>query len=386
MKTPSLTTQDKTRVLIACVELPTVYRISNDPDYIGEILVTVLDFYLQSEVVIKAMHYFRENVQNQYDVHSHDRLTELLGSYPDTLDGNTQASLFLWNNRHWKRARLLRGLLSYFSSIGITDQAQLHAWAKQAEFDRDFAGKVSGLGLAVFQWLLIRCGVQTVKPDVWVFRFVQRVLGHKLSNRVTVALFNELAPLIGTSMSKIDAAIWTFERMDMAKRDAPALRLVFWQQLKTHLENHIESDRTFKAGRWRIDLDDVHRLRYDLAGLRMSGQMRLSGESRQLATKVQIVQSSWQERFGLRLTIWRDRPLESDIWVKHNQKLVKDGWIPDNATRFEAVLDLNTNALMNPNMSVDELMVRVNEVAKRVVDAIDSTWHARIEASCAGPA
>lgn len=87
---------------------------------------------------------------------------------PDTPAGNQAASALLWNNRHWTRIELLRRFLHFLEQHQLTNQPSLHAWAKQASFERDFKGQVKGLGIAVFHWLVIRCGADSIKPDVWV--------------------------------------------------------------------------------------------------------------------------------------------------------------------------------------------------------------------------
>jgi hypothetical protein len=371
MKKPALTPQEKTRILIACVDLPVVHRVPRFPDYMRDLMATVLDFYMRSEAVIKSIGYFRDHVQNQNNIHTHERLTEIMSGFADTREGDVEASQFLWNNNHWKRARLLRRLLAYLSSIGVTDQVQLHAWARKASFEQDFQGKVPGLGLAVFQWLLIRCGVQTVKPDVWVFRFAQRVLGRKLSDKVTVSLFNELAPLVDTSMIKLDATIWTFERMDMSNRDAPALRIVFWQQLKKRLEERISGDKHLQAGHWQLVLDDQGLLRYDRAGLRMSGRLRLMGEARRMVTQIEVIQSSWQERFGLRFALQRDTVPTDSAWVELQAYLIAEGWVIGEYKSLDAAIAFDTDLLMPPDLSIEALMIRVNDVAERTIRTIE---------------
>lgn len=369
MKKPVLTAQDKTRLLIACVELPALYNHVLRKDYMHDLMVTVLDFYMRTEAVIKSLVYF-EKVQTQQDIHTHARLSEVLLGFADSREGDVQASQFLWSTNHWKRARLLRRLLAYLESVGVTDQPSLDAWARQADFERDFKGKAPGLGLAVFQWLIIRCGVQTVKPDVWVFRFSQRVLGRKISDKVAVALFNELAPMIGTSISAIDATIWSFERTGMAQRDAPALRIVFWQQLKKRLEARISGDKHLQAGHWSIQIDHPTRLRYDQAGLRMSGRLRLHGESRRVTTRVEVTQSSWQERFEVRLTVRRDKPLKDAVWAGLQSLLKEAGWALGNDPAFDAAFAFNIDLIMAPDLSIEALVARVEDMVGKTVTEI----------------
>jgi hypothetical protein len=385
MKKPVLTAQEKTRILIACVELPIVQRPPRDLDYVHQVMETVLNFYIRAEAVFKSLNYFRDHVQGPHDVFTHARLAELVAGFADTREGDTECSQFFWANNHWKRARLLRGLVAFFASVGISDQATLDAWAAQANFERDFQGKVPGLGLAVFQWLIIRCGVQTVKLDVWVFRFAERILGRRLSGNVTVGLFNELAPLVGTSMSKIDATIWFFERMDMGNRDVPALRIVFWNQLRRRLQERIAADESLTGGQWRVNLDEASLLRYDEAGLHMSGSLRLPGEDTQEVTHVEVKQSSWRDRFILKLTLRRDKPITDELWATLQPMFSESGWGAENLGRFEAQIKLDVDLLMGPDLSIEDLLARVDDAVERTVTALAGPVEPMIEAKIEPP-
>src|SRR5437868_10434 len=82
--------------------------------------------------------------------------------------------------------QLPRGLVAFFDSIGVRDAEALKRWATSAQFKRDFEGRVRGLGPAVFQWLVMRQGVDTVKPDVHVHRFAEAAVGRPLNDADTV--------------------------------------------------------------------------------------------------------------------------------------------------------------------------------------------------------
>jgi hypothetical protein len=43
--------------------------------------------------------------------------------------------------------------------------------------------------------------VSTIKPDVWVIKFAQRVMGRRLLEKALVALFHEIAPWVGESLT-----------------------------------------------------------------------------------------------------------------------------------------------------------------------------------------
>ncbi len=376
MKRIEITPIDKTRLLIACVDLPLIRHTDHGTDYIHELMITVLDFHMQTDVVVKASHYFREHVQGIHELDSHERLASKLFEFADTREGNTEASLFLWNNKHWKRVGLLRNLLRYLESVGVCDQTTLVEWALTVDYEKDFQGKVPGLGLAVFQWLMIRCGrASAVKPDVHVENYIRRILGRKLSASVTVTLFNELAPYLGTSISNIDAAIWAYQRMDFANNDASALRIVFWQQLTRRIQDVIENDADLKRCGWRMRMDDPSELRYDESGLHLIGRVRVPGERVPAATHLDLTQSSWQHRFDLSLALWRDKQLGSTFVEFNKSAMIEQGWALGNGPKYEASIGLGMDLVIHPETSIEALMAMVQLAADeffRIVKGLTS--------------
>jgi hypothetical protein len=107
---------------------------------------------------------------------------------------------------------LLRGLVPFVAGLGVDDQEGLRSWAAQAEFARDFEGRVRGLGRAVFQGLLMRLGVDTVKPDVHLRRFTEGVLGRRLRDDEVVAVVVGAARQLGVRAGDLDWAIWEHQR------------------------------------------------------------------------------------------------------------------------------------------------------------------------------
>ena len=93
-------------------------------------------------------------------------------------------------NRYNRRGLLcrqqLRDLRAFFRDVGVVDQPSLKAWAEASTFKDDFQGKVRGLGIAVYHWLVMRQGVDTVKPDVHVRRFAEAAVGRPLKDEDVV--------------------------------------------------------------------------------------------------------------------------------------------------------------------------------------------------------
>lgn len=201
---------DVERVATAGKRLAPAASVYLEEDFIMNLLETVLDYQMHTTAVVKALEYFRVN--GWKDVRNLDDLDAALSSYPNDQQGNTALAGYLWSNRHWTRAQQLRGLVRYFRSIGVVDQETLKAWAHQSEFRRDFEGRVKGLGPAVYQWLVMRQGVDTVKPDVHVRRFAEAAVGRPLSDADIVEVVTRAAGALGIKAYELDWRIWEASR------------------------------------------------------------------------------------------------------------------------------------------------------------------------------
>ena len=367
MKKNELNSEQFTRLLAAVAELPFIHSSRWETDYVHDVLQTVLDFHMQSTVVEDALMYFRNQVQRQHGIDDHLRLKTVLANFPDTTDGNKAASVFLWNNKHWTRTICLRRFLSFLESVGATDQVALRAWAQHAKFESDFKGQVKGLGIAVFQWLLLRCGVDTIKPDVWVINFVERVVGKKFPESVLVTTFEKIAPLVGETLETIDVTIWYYEKMAMTTADSPALRLVAWNLLKTGLMERLNADLSEFS--WNVVLDERSKLRYEQAGLIMTPDRSLFGETAPGETTVSLLQSNWSEGLRLKLSVRHETSLPEDLFVKLQERLTETGWQLKNDSVFEANIRFEDDMMMATTMSYEEL-------AEEVAEMIEINWRA----------
>ncbi len=175
-----ITEGDIERMVEACRKLPEPVGDYLVEDYLTNLMATVVDFQLQTTAVERALEHFATRVRPSLT--GLDDLADLLERWPADKAGNTALARHLWGYDLWTRAQMLRGLVGYFASIGVTDQHALKRWAATATFERDFKGRVHSLGPAVFQWLVMRQGVDTVKPDVHVHRFAARVVGRPLGD------------------------------------------------------------------------------------------------------------------------------------------------------------------------------------------------------------
>jgi hypothetical protein len=158
----AISEHDVERVMAAVSSVPRAAGSYHEPDFVMNMLATVVDFRTHTTAVENALNHFRANRWN--DIRTINELKDLFARYPDDQNGNTALAQYLWGYNMWTRAHLLRDLVAFFDSIGVHDQPALARWAAQAEFRRSFEGRVSGLGPAVFQWLVMRQAVDTVKP------------------------------------------------------------------------------------------------------------------------------------------------------------------------------------------------------------------------------
>ena len=171
-----------------------------------ELFDTVLDYQNRAETVRKALAHFRSEHPT---IRTLEDLEDALGRHPDDED----LAAFLWGNRHWRRARELRGLVAYFRDRDVTDLAALRRWAARSR-QEDFVGHVKGLGPAVYRSLVMRLGVDTIKPDVHVLRFVSAAIGRRVSQDEAVASLEIVARRLGTPARTLDGGIWAEQTRD----------------------------------------------------------------------------------------------------------------------------------------------------------------------------
>ena len=201
-----LTTTEFALLVDACAKVPPAKNDYRIHDFVENLLLTVVDFQMQTTAVERAHSHFKENVQ--IDASDLVGLKTVLERYPDNKEGNIELALCLWGYRLWTRAGMLRRLVEFFEAQGVTDQSSLSEWAFRADFKKDFEGKVKGLGYAIFNWLVMRQGVETIKPDVHTLRFVENTIGWSVKDTVAVEALIRVAKELGIPAFKLDWAIW----------------------------------------------------------------------------------------------------------------------------------------------------------------------------------
>lgn len=373
MKKPNeLTDEEFTKLATAVVRLPFIRPTKWETDYLEDVMHTVLNFHMHKPVVINALNYFQLQVQKQYRINDQYQLKAALAKFPNDRNGNEAASLFLWSNRHWRRIELLLRLLDFFESIGVTDQPSLHAWIKTATFEADFKGKVKGLGIADWEWLRIRCGIDSIKPDIWVINFAKRVVSKRISEKALVDTFGRISPLVGESLSTIDVTIWYYEKLALATGDNPELRLIAWNMLKNELEEKLREE-VLREFNWQLILDERQRLRFEQAGLMILPDRSLFGATVPGTTSASIRQSSWEKGLQLEMLIRHDTSLPLPLFQKLQTNLAEQHWEASNEPYFSASLDFQEDMKMTPSMTIAELSMWVSEMVGKALPGISVT-------------
>jgi len=191
-----------------CRKMPLVENAYVETDFVVALLETVMDYQNATTTVQRAGGYFETHAWAE--VRTLDDLERVLASFPDDREGNDALAQFLWGYHHWRRAQELRGLVAYFRARDVTDLDSLREWGTSSTA-ADFVGRIKGLGPTVYQGLVLRIGVDTVKPDVHLLRFVAAVVGRPVKEDETVAGLEEVARRLEVSARTLDWSIWEYQ-------------------------------------------------------------------------------------------------------------------------------------------------------------------------------
>ena len=178
-------------------------------DFVVALLETVMDYQNATTTVQRAGKHFETHRWDE--IRSLDDLERVLARFPADREGNDGLAQYLWGYHHWRRAQELRGLVAYFRERDVTDLGALQAWAR-ASTETDFAGHIKGLGPTVYQGLVMRAGVETVKPDVHVLRFVTSAIARPVNELEAVEALEEVAGRLELSPRTLDWSIWEYQR------------------------------------------------------------------------------------------------------------------------------------------------------------------------------
>ena len=95
-----LNDQEISKLVVACRNLVIKERWDLKTfNYLDNIILTVLDFQMDSNVVMKALHHFRACCHRD-NITNHASLVEKITTFPKTEEGSTNLALYLWGYRH----------------------------------------------------------------------------------------------------------------------------------------------------------------------------------------------------------------------------------------------------------------------------------------------
>lgn len=178
-------------------------------DYIIALFDTVLDYQNQAAAIQKAEDHFRAH--RFREIRTLDDLEAVIERFPEDRDGNDELAQYLWGNHHWRRAGELRGLVAFFRERNVTTLRRLRTWATTSQ-EEDFVGHIKGLGPAVYRSLAMRMGVDTVKPDVHVLRFVSAAIGRNATQADAVDGLTEVAARLGVPARDLDWSVLAHQK------------------------------------------------------------------------------------------------------------------------------------------------------------------------------
>jgi len=204
-----LDTKELAALVSRCRAVPLTEYEYVATDFVVALLETVMDYQNARTTVQRAGTYFADNRWDE--IRTLGDLERVLARFPADRAGNDEMAQYLWGYHHWRRAQELRGLVAYFRERNVTDLGALRAWAVASTAD-EFVGRIKGLGTAVYHGLVMRLGVETVKPDVHILRFVSDAIGRPVNELEAVQALEQAARRLGLSPRTLDWSIWEYQR------------------------------------------------------------------------------------------------------------------------------------------------------------------------------
>ena len=203
----------------------TCSKIEDGPDYQRRyidnyalnLINTAIDFQMNG--VKEAECFYLENIGYK----SHKYLKGEVEYFPNTKKGNTRLAQYLWDRKLWTRAEFLRLLIREFEKRKIRGPTSLAQWVRRVNFKDDVKYKFRtdhhSIGPAIFYWLRLKCGDDTVKPDTHILKFVSDCIGRRSNPDEAVESLTKIASRQNRNAFLLDSAIWHFQRSGGRVRD-----------------------------------------------------------------------------------------------------------------------------------------------------------------------
>jgi hypothetical protein len=105
-----------------------------------------------------------------------------------------------------------KAFLEFKYEKGVMDDLEaMKIWANNAK-KGDFIWNIKGIGPAVFQYLQMLLGIDTVKPDVHIMNFLYKVTERKFKEFESIKGFKEIAEYMGIRVADLDYSVWNYQR------------------------------------------------------------------------------------------------------------------------------------------------------------------------------
>jgi len=213
MKKPTkpITMKEYDLILQECRNLPPAPDSYTVSDFIENLFLTVFDFRLEDSIAAEALKYYRKNqwayIRNLQD------LKRLFSEYKDDRDGNNTLAHQLWGKNYGHRMPILRKLFSYYESVGVTSQEALRKWAAKSDFAKDLRGRIPMISYDNYRRLIMRQGLDIIKPHVYVKSFVGSVIGRSdFADSNLSQVLSKIARQLGIKSYVLDWRITEFQR------------------------------------------------------------------------------------------------------------------------------------------------------------------------------
>jgi hypothetical protein len=204
----ALSPSELNKLLKVCKKLPDGpdYREDN---YMRNLMLTALDFQLDAQkVVMPAIGHFEDKCGFQRT----KKLKDLFAKYANTPGGNSKLAVDMWGFNLWTRAQFLRVIIERLESAGVRGQSSLKRWLETADFETDVKGRFKSthhsIGYTLYEWLRLRCGFDTIKPDLHILAFIQEAVGRRVAPTEAVHALMEICSSSGRKAYRLDSAIW----------------------------------------------------------------------------------------------------------------------------------------------------------------------------------
>ena len=209
--TKPITTKEYNLILQECRNLPAAPDSYTVSDFIENLFLIVFDSRLENKVAAEALKHYRTNqwayIRNLQD------LKRLFSEYENDKNGNSALARYLWGKNHGHRIPILRKLVSYYESVGVISQETLRKWAAGSDFAKDLRGKLPVITYDDYRWLIMRQGLDLIKPHVYVKTFVVSIIGRSnFTDSNLSEVLGKIARQLGIKSYVLDWRITEFQR------------------------------------------------------------------------------------------------------------------------------------------------------------------------------